>query len=84
LKGSKKEMFKKALNAVIPQPAKAWPTGEFRDRLSTLIVSAEKAGMTRGTIAAALENEAEAMRRLAARMINLAPPTLRDGHGRPI
>lgn len=71
----------KQLHAVPQQPPKAWPTGEFKDRLGALIVAAEKAGMKKGEIAAALETEAEAMRRLAAINVNLNPvPKIRSGN----
>jgi ABC-type branched-subunit amino acid transport system substrate-binding protein len=80
----KMEMFKKAMNAVKPQPAKTWPLGEFRDGINALIGAAQKAGIASSAIASALEAEAESIRTTAARNIDLSPKRYFDGRGRAL
>jgi Mrp family chromosome partitioning ATPase len=58
-----------------------WPDGEFKDQLSRLVAAAGSAGVSRSTIATALEVEAEAMRRLAAVNASLNDtPKIRSGN----
>jgi len=70
------EVFRKALNAVVPQAAKTWPVAEFSDRLSELLQAAAAASVKRAEIADVLESHARSIRINAARMAAQTGPIM--------